>query len=440
MADIIWKKFLDEEKEEYIQYLKIFGALSGLFKDNKEGKNARKPYLYYRNQEQLFVKVFTVDDLTRKDSAFDALGTWENDRVGIGLKTWIHSADHTYQKVAEFNRLAPEFIAPLIEKGTPEQVIKKVAEFRNERIMLDKRLYRTDRDVYHYITRDDDVMNIIEAPYDLIDIGSLKLIKSNGKTYEFKDKKNEYKFYRSKSVLQKKFDASKGEIIERVDIEQFDNPFELIKMIQLPKQSKTVEFEEVYLPLYIDSKKDRYVSDCSGINIRHAKSKTKNSNKPRPEYEIEIRVSRWIHWVFPDFFGLDWTGKEALEKSMKESDFDLGLPDGRVLRGRIKQQNGKSLQTKPQGALGEWILKDVLGLKNREVATLELLDELGIDSLKVMKINNKYFKITVAETGAYEKFKLDNLKNMEKAGLKGSQKPKIREHLVEELEVEDLEE
>ncbi|MFS1982624.1 hypothetical protein BCU00_001745 [Vibrio breoganii] len=457
MADIIWNRFSIKEKEEYIQYLKIFGALSGLFKDNKEGKNARKPYLYYRNQEQLFIKVFTVGDLTRKDSAFDALAEWNNDRVGIGLKTWIHSADKTYQKVAEFNRLAPKFISPLIEKDRPEEVIKKVAEFRNERIMLDKRLHRTNRDIYHYITRDDNVMNIVEASYDLVDIGSLELIKNDKKTYEFKDNKNEYKFYVSKSVLQKKFDASQGEIIQSIDIEQFDDPFELIKMIQIPdipnapelpmvaenkeeyiiKQPTIATLEEIYLPLYIDSKEDRYVSPRSGINIRNSKPKTKNTNTPRPEFEIEIRVRRWIHHIFPEFFGLDWSDKEALRKSIEDSDFELALPDGRILEGRIKQENGKSLQTKPQGALGEWILKDVLGLKNREVATLELLDELGIDSLKVTKVNNKFFRITVAETGAYEKFKLDNAKSMKNLGLKGNQKPKFRKHLVEELVAEE---
>ena len=100
MANIIWNKFSQKEKDEYIEFLKIFGALSGLFKDNQEGANARKPYLYYRNHEQLFARVFNVEDLTRKDSAFDALGPWENDRVGIGLKTWIHTKDNTYQKVA----------------------------------------------------------------------------------------------------------------------------------------------------------------------------------------------------------------------------------------------------------------------------------------------------------------------------------------------------
>ena len=251
MSNIIWNKFSDESKEEYIEFLKIFGSLSGLFKDNENGKNAKKPYLYYRNHEQLFARTFEVEDLTRNDSAFDALGAWGEDRVGIGLKTWIHTRDLTYQKVAEFNKLAPKEIFPLIERGDPNAVIKKVANLRNDRIMLDKRLHNTNRDVYHFITRDDNVMNIVETPYDLIDLDSIELIDSDGKTFTFKDKSHKYKFYRSKSVLLEEFDASNCEIIERVPIKQFEDPFELIKMIKVDANIKENENKNdvIYLSL-----------------------------------------------------------------------------------------------------------------------------------------------------------------------------------------------
>lgn len=470
MANIIWDRFSKAEQTEYIHFLKIFGALSGLFKDNREGINAHKPYLYYRNHEQLFARVFDVQDLTRKDSAFDALAVWGNDRIGIGLKTWIHASDYTYQKVAEFNKLSPLVITPLIENGTPEEVIRKVSELRNERIMLDKRLYGTTEDVYHFITRDNDVMNIVETRYDLIDLDSIQLIKSDGKVFSFRDKLHNYKFNKSKSVLLKEFNASRAEIITQIPIQQFEDPFELIRMIQLPskerghiysnpnvlqrhdivesiiaeKQSSLqIDFEkqysdirvyqEIYLPLYQDKKEGRIVSPCSGINIRHAKSKSKGSNIPRPEYEIEVRISKWIHYIYPKFFGINALDENEI-KNEKLNDFNLILPDGRILRGRVKQQGGKSLQTNPQGALGEWILKDVLGLKNREIVTWELLDTLGIDSLRVIKIDDKNFKITVAETGAYEKFKLNNKEKIERAKLSGRQQPYFRPELVQELE------
>ena len=432
MSSIIWDKFNKEQQEEYIKFLKIFGALSGLFKDNHNGINAKKPYLYYRNHEQLFVKVFDVKDLTRKDSAFDALGVFGENRVGIGLKTWIHSKEFTFQKVAEFNKLAPEVIQPLISNGDAKEVIKRVSELRNERIMLDKRLYNTDIDVYHFITRDDNVMNIVETNYDLVDIESLELIEADGKNFLFKDKLHRYKFYSSKSVLLEEFDASEMQIIKKIPIVQYDDPFELIKMIKLPIDQNNKIPEVIYLPLYQDKKEGRIVSNCSGINIRHAKSKNKGSNYPRPEYEIEIRISKWIHLAYPNFFGFDALDEDKI-KDAKNNDFDLILPDGRTLRGRIKQQSGKSLQTNPQGALGEWVLKDVLGLKNREIVTWELLEKLGIDSLKVTKIDNKHFYITVAEVGAYEKFKVDNIDKINKLQLKGRVRPYLREEFVNRI-------
>src|SRR5699024_249350 len=180
----------------YIHFLKIFGALSGLFKDNQEGTNSQKPYLYYRNHEQLYAKVFDVEDLTRKDSAFDAIAKISGKNIGIGLKTWIHSKDKTYQKVAEFNKLAPEEIRPLIDHGSPREVISKVSQLRNDRIWVDKRLYNTNEgdDIYHYITRDNEIMNIVENSYDLVQLDSLKLLSSNGKTFSFTDGLNNYKF------------------------------------------------------------------------------------------------------------------------------------------------------------------------------------------------------------------------------------------------------
>ena len=229
------------------------------------------------------------------------------------------------------------------------------------------------------------------------------------------------------------FDASSSQIIIQIPIEQFDDPFKLIKMIKIPEKVDNRIYEEIYLPLYQDKKEGRVVSPCSGINVRHAKSKNKGSNTLRPEYEIEIRISKWIHHIYPGFFGINALDENQV-KDEKINDFDLILPDGRVLRGRIKQQNGKSLQTNPQGALGEWILKDVLGLKNREIATLELLERLGIDSLKSTKIDNKHFKITVADVEAYEKFKLDNKAKIDAAGLKGRLRPYFNPELVESIE------
>lgn len=62
-----------------------------------------------------------------------------------------------------------------------------------------------------------------------------------------------------------------------------------------------------------------------------------------------------------------------------------------------------------------------------------MLDKLGIDSLKVTKIDDKHFKITVAETGAYEKFKLDNQEKIMNSGLTGRQVPYFRPEIAGKL-------
>jgi len=418
-----WKKFNKDRQQEYIEYLKIFGAISGLFKDVTEGANANKPYLYYRNHEQLFAKVFNVEDLTRKDSAFDAVAKFEDQRIGVGLKTWIHTRDLTYQKIAEFNKVAPTEFAPLIENKEYEQLIYKVSELRNERIKLDQRQYNTHYEIYHNVTRDDNQMNIMETSYDLVQLDSLKLKNQNGKTYTFTDGLNMYKFYASKSVLLKEFDASKNNVLKRIPIVQFDDPFELLRMIQLPVQTKEESKDVIYLPIYSDVKMK--VEEKSGFNAWNAASKTKGSGILRPEFEAYIPIPKWIHHTYPMFFGFD-----ALNKIERNSalPFNLQLPDDRKIKAIVTQDDGKSLQTNPQSILGKWILHDVLGLQPRELLTMDHLTKLGVDSLKVTRIDDRNFKIELADTNAFENWKIEI---EEKIRASGCRMPKLRPTLLE---------
>lgn len=419
-----WKNFNQYSKEEYISYLKIFGAISGLFKDNKQGAHANKPYLYYRNHEQLFAKVFNVEDLTRKDSAFDAIAKVEGHRIGIGLKTWLHTRDLTYQKVAEFNKVAPSEFRPLIEHKEYEQLIYRVSEFRNERIKLDKRQYNTDLDVYHNIVRDDFMMNIMETNYDLVQLDSLKLLNQTGKSFTFTDGLNKYKYYASKSVLLQEFDASQPAVLERIPIAQFDDPFELLKMIELPEiDTKAETLNAIYLPIYSDT--SMRVEEKSGFNAWNAAPKSKGSGIPRPEFEAYIPIPVWIHRVFSGFFGFN-----ALNKAERNAatPFNLHLPDGREISAIVTQDGGKGLQTNPQSILGEWILRDVLDLRARELLTMDHLIQLGVDSLKVSKIDDKNFKIELAETYAFEQWKVDI---EEEIRASGSKMPSLRPELLE---------
>jgi len=410
-----------DEKEEYKRFLKIFGSLSGLFKDNKEGINATKPYLYYRNHEHLYSKVFDVEDLTRKDSAFDAIAFVNGKRIGVGLKTWIHTKDLTFQKVAEFNKAAPTELAPLIKENESKKLIKKVAELRNERMKLDQRQYNTNYDLYHNITRDDNVMNIMEENYDLIQLDNIKLKKRQEGTYTFTDGLNTYKFYASKSVLLKEFDASANKIIEKIPIIQYDDPFELLRTIELPTKDEVKNQEVIYLPLYSDQ--TMKVKEKSGFNAWNGASKNKGSSILRPEFEAYIPIPKWIHEIKPNFFGFN-----ALNKVERDSatSFNLHLPDGRKVSAIVTQDYGKSLQTNPQRVLGKWILYDVLGLQARELLTMDHLITLGVDSLKLTKINKKNYKIELADMYAFEKWKIEVRELIESTC---SRLPKIRKEL-----------
>lgn|SRR5699024_8194532 len=431
MQGILWNKLHRSHKKEYIKFLKIFGALSGLFKETTDGIHAKKPYLYYRNHEQLFARVFNVEDLTRKDSAFDAIATIDNQRIGIGLKTWIHTRDYTFQKVAEFNKLAPIEIHPLIEEGDSNEVIKKISVLRNERIKLDKRQYGTENDIYHYITRDDHLMNIVESSYDLIQLDSLKLINETKSTYTFTDGLKNYKFYTSKSVLLEEFNASQANVITQVPITQFDDPFELLGMIDLPvSMEMSTEENVLYLPLYSDSKGE--VEEKSGFNAWNAAPKSKGSNTPRPEFEAYITIPVWVHHIRPNFFGFD-----PLNKEENAGSFTLHLPDKRKIDARVTQSNGKSLQSNPQNILGKWILHDVLGLESRELLKKEHLLRLGVDSLKVTKLDDENYKIELAELHAFERWKLEERDKIEQlVAAKKLRRPKYREKLFVEDDIE----
>ena len=62
--------------------------------------------------------------------------------------------------------------------------------------------------------------------------------------------------------------------------------------------------------------------------------------------------------------------------------------------------------TNPNIALANWLLKDVLQLNERELLTYKKLEIIGIDSVKVEKIDDENFKIYFSKIGSYENFLL----------------------------------
>ena len=56
--------------------------------------------------------------------------------------------------------------------------------------------------------------------------------------------------------------------------------------------------------------------------------------------------------------------------------------------------------------MANWLLKDVLQLKERELLTYKKLEIIGIDSVKIEKIDNENYKIYFSKIGSYENFLL----------------------------------
>ena len=83
----------------------------------------------------------------------------------------------------------------------------------------------------------------------------------------------------------------------------------------------------------------------------------------------------------------------------------LKLPDGRQMQSKICQDNGKALMSYSNRELGQWILRDVLGLKEGELLTYDKLQAIGIDSVRIDKISNDQFEINFSATGSYDDFK-----------------------------------
>lgn len=436
MADILWSQLEESLRLEYIKKLKILGRLSRLFKDS-DGKNGRKPYLHYRNHEISYITSFKVMGITRKDSAFDAIVELQKDnqlveKYGVGLKTWIHLGDKTYQKVAEFNKKSKE-LRQLFHENKDKELAQRIAQLRNDRIDDDRRLYATNRDIYHFITRDDNCFYIIECSYDKINIDAIHIIDKNDSSIIFTDGIGTYSFLISKSTLCKYFDASENQRIQKINITIEDDPFCLLEEIfqnsgkQIsPGNSANIEEDYIVLPLYSDQ--DYSVPERSIFNASLGSSKNKGSNIPRPAYEAYAPIPLYIHHLYPNFFGFN-----ALDKDARKP-FSLHLPDGNRITAIVTQDNGKALQTNPQSILGKWLLFSIFGLQEYEMLTREILDEKEIDSIRIRKIDNENFKVEVCDYLEYERWKLAHKERIQQLKDKGviSRVPVFREELVDE--------
>ena len=357
-------------REKYIQSLQIVGNLSNLFSDSQT------PYLYYRIAEKIFCDAFDANDLSRGDIAFDAA----KDGLGIGLKTFLKNNDKTLQKVAEFNK--DRF---LYESKSPQEIVNIVASLRNERISLAKNISGVDNSLYHCVLRSENKFFIFEEDMPIIDLSALQEIKKQKNSIWFNDGNHEYNFNLSKSTLLKRFKTDS--FLEEFDVEIFENPLSMIKECFQQKEEEkrgiAKLIDTVFLPLYGAGK---IVSEKSGLNQWNAAGRARDSN------EIYIPIPAKVHKLAPDFF------------PPRDKNFMLKLPNATVLNVKVCQENSKALMSNPNKALGKWLLRDVLNLKEDVLLTYEKLQTIGIDSVRIDKYDDGNYAIHFAALGSYEEF------------------------------------
>lgn len=360
----------DINQKQYQEFLSIVGSLSNLFSDSNV------PYLHYRIAEKIFCRAFKAEDLSRSDVSADA----KKDELGIGLKTFLAGNNKTFQKVAEFNS-----DRNLYTDLSVSELIRKVSELRNNRIDFTENTHNLEKSIYHCVLRDKGNFKIFEERMDKVDIENIRVVKSDKSSIVFNDGIHDYSFLLSKSTLTKRFKTEN--ILFEFDIGVLEDPLIklqkcLYKEILVAKREPEIE-DVIFLPLY---GRKQTVFEKSGLNQWNA------SGRERHPDEVYIPVPIVIHQLFPNFFPDRYTP------------FNLKFPDGENVAAKICQESGKALMTQSNRKLGKLILRDGLQLEIGELATYEKLQLLGIDSVRIDKIDSNDFEINFSKNNSYEYF------------------------------------
>lgn len=419
----VWEQYSTEERNEYIQFLQVYGALSNLFRQ-KQGDLI--PYLDSKFQETVFAKIFKGQNVDIGNTPHDVLSVLGNNRIGIGLKTWMGSKP-SFQKVMQLKRYQNEINE---YRNDLHSLAYKISEIKNERMKSDyERLgLSEDKNIYHYVTRDKGRFIVNECAYPLIDVNKLKNFSSTQSALSWSDGNKDYRYTFGDSQIWQKFDSNKYNtlILNQFDVKIIEDPFTFLlkAYFNLIETSKEIEPDivEVYLPLY--SYQSKEVEEKSGLNAWNGASKNKGSETPRPLNEVYIPIPREFHKKHPDFFTQDIFEFESMRALYDGSDdkpevrFHLQLPNGKKIPALLTGDNMKNFQSGShtekdengkkygQSALGQWLLVDVLGLKERQPVTREWLQKKGTDSVRLWRKKDDYATINIdfAPIGSFEAF------------------------------------
>ena len=359
------------QRENYKKMLSIIGSLTELFSESD------CPYIPYRAHENVFCRYFEAENLARLDCSADA----KKGRVGIGLKTWTGSGD---QKVAEFGKLRSK-----LQGLEGLELVRKVAEYRNERIRVTKRLNGIDEMVYHILRRIPGAMEIVECGFDYIDIEAIQLIPDRGKENNvyFTDGKHTYHFSSSKNTLYMLFEEV--ELLDTFEVPILEDPYSYLLNLKEQMNMNVVITKKPQLCLRLYSSKSdgtKFIAEKSGLNQWNAGGRARHPNEIYIPFPAEDR--RRSEGFFP--------GRDEI--------FKLKLPDGNIIDAKVCQQDCKAIMSNPNKVLGEWLLRNVFGLQEWTLLTYDMLLEFGIDCVIFTKHGENKYSVDFAEVGTYERF------------------------------------
>lgn len=372
--------------QEEISKKKYLKLLSGIAQASSIYTYSKKPYLQYRVAENIFCKSFSAKNISRKDCSVDAI----KEKFGIGIKTFVSDGVHKYEKIAEFDNREKY---PL-DYQNKSKLVKQITYYRNERLESTKKTYHFKNSLYHYLIRAVGKILICECPMLPIDEKTILQNQTSRKNIiRFKDKFFSYSFNLSKHTLYQAFITN--EPFEIVDVPtKIDEKLliDAIKELSAPKYELETTLldskEYVVLPLY--STRLGEVPPKSGLNQWNA------GGRKRDYDEVYIPIPRIVHKKKPSFF------------PHRDKKFTLKTQDGKELSAKVCQENNKALMTDPNKDLGKWLLRDILGLKKGQLATIEFLRKKNADTVIIYKIEEDVYQINLHSFGAFEEEYEDN--------------------------------
>lgn len=399
----------------YAGALQAVGSLSRLYSENSV------PFFQYRFIENLFVRASNGENISRKDTIFDAIVGIKND-VAVGVKTFTlpQLSKYKLEKVQEFTALAGR---TNISKLNDRDLVITVSHERNRRIRTESANYNIDpsKSIYHCLVRTVGEAFIHEEPFIEINVDkikpysaygmALKKFSSRTANVHFYDGSNFYYYSRAKNVLYKRFEMDKGHNSNPIKIEIADDAIEMLyeKFLSrsLPKSelafAKEIPVDKpgvdyVILPLYSSKGNIKYVPQKSGLNQWNA------AGRPRKYGESYISVPKKIHTLIPQFFP-------------RNKSFKLNLPNSpKPIQAKLCQADSKALMSNPNDELCKWIFRviddkfkesDFNKPPKRKPYTYTDLEIAGYDCVRVSKslLNGEnIFKIVFEPIGGYEQF------------------------------------